>query len=323
MKSINVKDNVELYMVVLLLVVMLTFSAQIPGVFWSASNFQSIASQMPVLGVLAFAMAITMLTGGINLSIIATTNCCALVMAWVATHFAPSPGSALLMLLAGIGMACVIGTVNGMLIAVIRVSPILATLGMMTLLKGITILLSKGSSIANFPAYILWLNNTNWLGVPLPLYLFIAVALGLWVVLERSPLGRRIYLIGSNQRAAHYSGINTPRTLVGVYIISSLLCVVAALLMMSKLNSAKAAYGESYLLTSILAAVLGGINPDGGFGRIIGMVLALILLQMLESGLNIMGVSSYITMALWGCLLLAFLALKGVRMPFWRRQGDR
>lgn len=319
MSGAKVKDHVELYLVALLLLVMLTFSTQIPGVFWSASNFQSIGSQLPVLGVLAFAMAVTMLTGGINLSIIATTNCCALTMAWVATHFAPSAGSALLMLLTGVGMACLIGLLNGVLIAVIRVSPILATLGMMTLLKGVTILISKGTAISNFPPYILWLNNTNWLGIPVPLYLFALVALIMWVVLERSPLGRRIYLIGSNQRAAHYAGINTPRTLMTVYIISSLLCVAAALLMMSKLNSAKAAYGESYLLTSILAVVLGGINPDGGFGKIAGMVLALILLQMLESGLNIMGISSYITMALWGGLLLAFLFLKGIRLPFARR----
>jgi simple sugar transport system permease protein len=314
MKGAKVKDNVELYLLGLLLLVVLIFSILIPGIFWSASNFQSIASQMPVLGILAFAMAITMLTGGINLSIIATMNCCALVMAWVATHFAVSLGSVLLMLLAGIGMALVIGVLNGTLIAFIRVSPILATLGTMTLLKGITIFISRGSAISNFPAYVLWLNNSSWLGIPMPLYLFAIVACFLWIFLEHSPLGRTIYMIGSNQRATHYSGINTPRTLVTVYIISSLLCVVAALLMMSKLNSAKAAYGESYLLTSILAVVLGGINPDGGFGKIIGMVLALILLQLLESGLNIMGVSSYITMALWGGLLLAFLSLKGAQL---------
>jgi simple sugar transport system permease protein len=319
MNSLKVKDHVEVYLVVLLLLIIVVFSTQIPGVFWSASNFQSIGSQLPVLGVLAFAMAVTMLTGGINLSIIATTNCCALVMAWVATHFAPSAGSALLMLLAGIGMALVIGLLNGILIAVIRVSPILATLGTMTLLKGITILISKGTAISNFPAYVLWLNSNNWLGIPVPLYLFALVAIVMWIVLERSPLGRRIYLIGSNQRAAHYSGINTPRTLMATYIISSLLCLVAALMMMSKLNSAKAGYGESFLLTSILAAVLGGVNPDGGFGKIVGMVLALILLQMLESGLNIMGISSYITMALWGGLLLAFLFLKGGRLPYFGR----
>lgn len=85
--------------------------------------------------------------------------------------------------------------------------------------------------------------------------------------------------------------------------------------MMSKLNSAKASYGESLLLITILATVLGGVNPDGGFGKVFGIVLALFLLQMLESGLNIMGVSSYITMALWGSLLLAFIFVKGAKVP--------
>ncbi|VTP70101.1 Autoinducer 2 import system permease protein lsrD [Leclercia adecarboxylata] len=212
-------------------------------------------------------------------------------------------------------MAIVIGSVIGFLIAVVRVSPILATLGIMTLLKGINILISKGSSISNFPDTILVINSTNILGVPLPLLVFLAVVAVLWVILEKSAFGRTIYLIGSNEQATHYSGINTRKTLIWVYILSSVLCVIAALLMMSKLNSAKASYGESYLLVSILAAVLGGVNPDGGFGKVFGMVMALILLQMLESGLNILGVSSYITMALWGGLLLAFIFLKGLISP--------
>ncbi|WP_140919386.1 ABC transporter permease [Limnobaculum xujianqingii] len=314
MSARKVKDNVEIYLSLLIGLVVITFSFLIPDIFWSSANFQSIASQMPVLGVLALAMAITMLTGGINLSIIATMNACGLVMAWVATNYPPSIGSVALVLLAGLAMAIVIGSVNGFLIAVVRVSPILATLGIMTLLNGINILISRGSAISNFPDYILAINSTNLLGIPLPLLVFLAVVAVIWVILEKSAFGRTIYLIGSNEQATHYSGINTRKTIVWVYILSSILCVVAALLMMSKLNSAKASYGESYLLVSILAAVLGGINPDGGFGKVFGMVMALILLQMLESGLNILGVSSYITMTLWGGLLLAFIFLKGINL---------
>jgi len=308
------QDRVEIYLSLLIAVVVIAFSFLIPSVFWSSANFQSIASQMPILGVLALAMAVTILTGGINLSIIATMNACGLVMAWVATHYPPGISTMLLVLAAGLAMAIVIGSVIGFLIAVVRVSPILATLGIMTLLKGINILISKGSSISNFPDTILVINSTNILGVPLPLLVFLAVVAVLWVILEKSAFGRTIYLIGSNEQATHYSGINTRKTLIWVYILSSVLCVIAALLMMSKLNSAKASYGESYLLVSILAAVLGGVNPDGGFGKVFGMVMALILLQMLESGLNILGVSSYITMALWGGLLLAFIFLKGASL---------
>ena len=314
MNARKTQDRVEIYLSLLIAVVVIAFSFLIPSVFWSSANFQSIASQMPILGVLALAMAVTILTGGINLSIIATMNACGLVMAWVATHYPPGISTMLLVLAAGLAMAIVIGSVIGFLIAVVRVSPILATLGIMTLLKGINILISKGSSISNFPDTILVINSTNILGVPLPLLVFLAVVAVLWVILEKSAFGRTIYLIGSNDQATHYSGINTRKTLIWVYILSSVLCVIAALLMMSKLNSAKASYGESYLLVSILAAVLGGVNPDGGFGKVFGMVMALILLQMLESGLNILGVSSYITMALWGGLLLAFIFLKGANL---------
>ncbi len=314
MNARKTQDRVEIYLSLLIAVVVIAFSFLIPSVFWSSANFQSIASQMPILGVLALAMAVTILTGGINLSIIATMNACGLVMAWVATHYPPGISTMLLVLAAGLAMAIVIGSVIGFLIAVVRVSPILATLGIMTLLKGINILISKGSSISNFPDTILVINSTNILGVPLPLLVFLAVVAVLWVILEKSAFGRTIYLIGSNEQATHYSGINTRKTLIWVYILSSVLCVIAALLMMSKLNSAKASYGESYLLVSILAAVLGGVNPDGGFGKVFGMVMALILLQMLESGLNILGVSRYITMALWGGLLLAFIFLKGANL---------
>ncbi|GKX51075.1 ABC transporter permease [Budvicia aquatica] len=314
MSARKVKDNVEIYLSLLIGVVVVAFSILMPDIFWSSANFQSIASQMPVLGVLALAMAVTMLTGGINLSIIATMNACGLVMAWVATNYPPTIGSMALVVLAGMAMAIVIGGINGFLIAVVRVSPILATLGIMTLLNGINILISRGSAISNFPDYILTINSTNLLGIPVPLLVFLAVVAVMWVILEKSAFGRTIYLIGSNEQATHYSGINTRKTIVWVYILSSMLCVIAALLMMSKLNSAKASYGESYLLVSILAAVLGGINPDGGFGKVFGMVMALILLQMLESGLNILGVSSYITMALWGGLLLAFIFLKGINL---------
>ncbi|SIQ25389.1 monosaccharide ABC transporter membrane protein, CUT2 family [Aeromonas sp. RU39B] len=305
------RGRVEFYLLGLLMLTVVGFSLLMPGVFWSANNFQSIASQMPTLGLLALAMAITMLCGGINLSIIATANSCSLVMAWVAVQLAPSLSAVALTLLAGVLTALVIGAANGLLIAGLRVSPILATLGMMTLLKGANILLTGGSAIANYPDWVLWLNRAQWFGVPLPMWLFCAVAALLWLVLERSRLGRFIYLIGANERACHYAGINTRRALLMVYVLSALLCCVAAFLMMSKLNSAKATYGESYLLVSILAAVLGGVNPDGGAGRVVGMILALVLLQLIESGFNILGVSPYLTMALWGALLLAFIWLKG------------
>lgn len=298
------------YLLVIMIAVIILMALSAGTTFFSLSNLQSMSSQMPLLGILALAMVVCMLTGGINLSIIATTNACALVMASIITQHPDNTLMLLVALAAGLITAIVIGLANGILIAYIGVSPILATLGMMTLINGLNVLISGGSVISSFPAALLILGNGSVLGIPMPLILFSIFAVGLWAMLEHTPLGRTIYLIGSNEKASCFSGINTQQSLMWVYVVSSILCWVAALIMMAKFNSAKAGYGESYLLVAILASVLGGINPDGGFGRIIGVCLALIVLQTLESGLNLLGVSSYLTMALWGGILILFIALQ-------------
>ena len=295
---------------VIIVVVALVFSALLGSRFFSVANFQSIGSQLPILGMLALGMGMTMLTGGINLSIIAGANACSLVMAAIIVTHPDNPLFLVLALLAGAAVAVAIGTLNGALIAWVGVSPILATLGTMTLISGLNILLSNGTVISGFPTAIQYLGNATIAGIPVALLLFFLVAILLWVLLEHTTLGRSLYLVGSTEQATRYSGVNTVRVQISVYVISALLGWVAAILMMAKFNSAKAGYGESYLLVTILASVLGGINPDGGFGRIIGLVLALIVLQMLESGLNLLGVSSYLTMALWGAVLILFIALQ-------------
>lgn len=314
MSMLNLRsDRNIIYLLVIMAAILLLQGMFNAGAFFSVSNFQSMTSQMPLLGMLALAMSVCMLTGGINLSIIATTNACGLVMASVMAMSTGDGAMLLPALLAGLVTAVIIGLINGFLIAFVGVSPILATLGMMTLINGLNVLISGGTVISGFPPSLLWLGNGTLLGIPMPLILFLLFAFLLWGLLEYTPLGRTVYLMGSNEKATRFSGLNTQKTIMAVYVISSVLCWVAAIIMMAKFNSAKAGYGESYLLIAILASVLGGVNPDGGFGRIIGIVLALFVLQMLESGLNLLGVSSYLIMALWGGILILFIALQKAR----------
>jgi ribose/xylose/arabinose/galactoside ABC-type transport system permease subunit len=124
-------------------------------------------------------------------------------------------------------------------------------------------------------------------------------------------------MIGSNIKATSFSGINTNKVTIFVYMISGLLAGIASLIMIARFNSAKAGYGSSYLLVTVLVSVLGGINPNGGFGKVSGVFLGLILLQVISSGLNLLGISQFLTLALWGALLLGVealrLARKGVR----------
>ena len=276
---------------------------------------QSMAFQLPELGILSLAMMVALLSGGLNLSIIATANLCALTMAWVLTTHVPGAhgfmwgGWQVIAVLAGVAVAAIVGLINGFVIAYLGVSPILATLGTMTMCKGLSIGMTRGNVISGFPEPIVFLGNGTLAGVPVALLIFLALCVPVAVLLNKSPFGHKIYMIGSSEKATRYSGVDTKRVLLGVYVLSSLLAVVAALVMMARFNSANAAYGESYLLVTILAAVLGGVDPFGGFGKVGGLVMALILLQVISSAFNLLDFSPFLTVAIWGALIVIVTAL--------------
>lgn len=310
------RKNSEILVLILVLVGVLALMLAVNGPgFFKVGNIQSMAFQMPELGILSMAMMITMLTAGINLSIIASANLAGIVMAQIMVSLAPSDGGSalgvvLLALLAGLLVSALIGLLNGWLIAYLDISPILATLGTMILVSGFAIVLTKGYVISGFPNEMRFIGNGMILGIPLPLIIFLICAAGLGMLLTRTPLGTRIYLFGSNPTACFYSGVNNRAVLMRVYLISGLLAGVASMIMISRFNSAKADYGDSYLLLTVLASVLGGVSAAGGFGRVSGLVVALIMLQIISSGLNLMGVSAFLTVALWGAVLIFVMVIK-------------
>jgi ribose/xylose/arabinose/galactoside ABC-type transport system permease subunit len=154
----------------------------------------------------------------------------------------------------------------------------------------------------------------------MPMIIFVACAIMVALFLNRTPSGISAYALGSNERATRFSGINTKRILLKIYTISSGLCGLAALIMIARFNSANASYAESYLLVTILAAVLGGVNPEGGFGKMLGLILSLIILQVISSGLNLLGFSTHLTIALWGGMLVLILSLQHIMKWIQRSQ---
>jgi len=163
--------------------------------------------------------------------------------------------------------------------------------------------------ISGFPAPIVFIGNGTLFDVPVALLVFALCALPLAIMLNRTPFGTKVVMIGSNEKATRYSGVDTRRTLLKLYVLSSLLAGVAAVVMMARFNSANAAYGESYLLVTILAAVLGGVDPFGGFGKVGGLVLALVILQVISSAFNLLNLSQFLTLAIWGGILIAVAAV--------------
>lgn len=298
--------------------------------FMNLGNFQSMAFQLPELGILTLAMMIAMLTSGINLSIIATANLSGIVMALILTKIFPvesaaasSPMLVVLAIIAGLSVAALIGALNGFLIAMLEISPILATLGTMILVTGISLVLTGGYVISGFSPAMLAIGNSDILGIPIPMLVFLGCAGVMAIILNRTPLGTRIYMLGSNPIACFFSGVNNRTVLMRTYIISGIYCGLASVVMISRFNSAKADYGESYLLLTVLAAVLGGVSASGGFGKVSGLIISLIILQMISSGLNLMGISNFLTLALWGIVLIAVMVIKYIleSQQQWKRSA--
>jgi len=314
------QDTTNIYLLVILVVLIGVFSLMLPGKFFSTANLQSIAFQVPELGILSMAMMIALLSGGLNLAIIVTANMAGIVAAAILTHFIPEGASGTgtvlvigMAVLAALATALSIGILNGWIIAFLGVSPILATLGTMTLIGGLNVALTKGYVISGFPAPILFIGNGVVFGIPMPMLIFAGCAVFVSLLLRRTAFGVSVYMMGSSEKAALYSGIHIRKMLLKIYALSGFLCGIAALVMISRFNSAKAGYASSYLLVTILAAVLGGVDPFGGFGKMMGLVLALLVLQVISSGLNLIGLSGHLPIALWGGILIFVLFLNILR----------
>ena len=310
---------VMLRLLVLLVALVAVFALLLGDRLFNGTALRSMAFQLPELGILSLAMMVPLLSGGLDLSIIATANLSALATAFMFTHVGVGAtglaalGFYVAALAAGFAVAIAIGLLNGAVIAYFGVSPILATLGSMTMVKGIAIGLTHGGVLSGFPPSIVYLGNGSIGGIPLAMILFVLVAIPISVLLSRTPMGNFIAMAGSNQEAVRYSGIDTRRVLLRVYLLSALLSAVAGLVMMARFNSANAAYGESYLLVTILAAVLGGIDPAGGFGKVSGLVASLLILQLVSTAANLLGINQFLTLALWGAILLAVAGVGRLR----------
>lgn len=279
----------------------------VPG-FFDAYNLINMLFQLPELGILSLGMMVVLLTAGIDLSITFLAALAGVIVATLLTNGYSVPVS----ILAGVATALAGGLLNGFFIAVIGVSPILVTLGTMTLFEGIVLLLTKGNSISGFPESYSLIGNGLLGVVPIPILIFAAIAVILSILLNKTAWGRSVYMFGNNPTATLFSGINTTRVVLWVYLFAALMAAVAAIIMTSRYNSAKVDIGSSYLLQSIAVAVLGGTSISGGYGKVIGVVLAVGIFQIISNGLNLLGVSSMVIDMLMGTILIGVLLINYV-----------
>ncbi|QHO71176.1 ABC transporter permease [Marisediminicola antarctica] len=304
-------------MVVALLLAVTLFTVLNPRVFLSPINLQNIAVAAPEIGIISIAMMVVMLTGGIDLSLVAIANFSAITISTLHTAIAASdPDLAnnlgILIVLAGMAVGMLGGAFNGFLVSVVGITPILATLATMQIYNGIAIVWTGGSTLYGAPTMLGAIGQAAVANAPLLFIIFLAVAILVAVLMNRTALGRMIQLEGANPVAAQYSAIPRRSVLLKTYTLGGLLAGLAGVLFLARNPTASADYGSSYVLLVIVIAVLGGTKPTGGFASVSGVVLATLTLQVVSSGFTAIRLSSYEYAIAQGVILITVMILDSV-----------
>lgn len=310
--------NDPIFRIFILMSAVVIFGALLmPGKFLTAGNMTSIAKQLSEYGILALAVFICMVSGGIDLSAVYIANLCGIIIGTMLSKTIGSSdfaGSAAWMIVissaAVMVLGCVCGALNGILIGKLKVPAMLATLGSGQLILGISTVITNGQAITGVPAVFTKLSGIKFWILPLNFQVFIFCAVIMYMIMSRTSFGLRTLLIGSNSKAAFFSGINNNRDLVKIYTISGLLASVSGIISTMRMSSAKPDYGTSYIMFSILICVFGGTSPNGGKGNVPGIVLAAIVLQMVATLMNMFqNLSTFYRDIVWGALLLIMLII--------------
>ena len=325
--------NTNLLLVGILGLALVVVGLLVGGDFFTSRNITSMGFQLAEFGFLALAMALAMLSGGIDLSIIGNMNLSGILAGLLLTNRtltealggSGSVAAAVLIALGtsllGVWLICAaavlialvasaaFGLINGILIAVAEVPAILATIGTMMLYSGIAMAITGGQGVVGFPNEFRFIGNGTLVGLPFPMLLMIAAFAVLAIFLRGSVWGRSIYLYGENKVASLFSGVRNTRTLIVTYTISGLLCGISGLILMSRSNSIRVGYGNTYLLQAILVSILGGIDPDGGSGRVTGVFIGILILQSLSSAFTLLRISPYARGLIYGVMLLVVMII--------------
>ncbi len=273
--------------------------------FLTISNLLNIARQVSINAIIAAGMSFVILTGGIDLSVGSALALSGAIMAGLLAAGRP----VLVGISGGLVVGGVLGLVNGVVIAKGRVQPFIATLAMLTIARGATLVYTDGRPITGLPDAFVWLGAGEIGRVPVPVVFMAVVFVIAYVILTQTVMGRYVYAIGGNEEAARLSGVNVPFYKALVYVVSGLLAATSAVILTARLNSAQPTAGSAYELDAIAAVVLGGTTLAGGEGGLGGTLLGAFIIGVLNNGLNLLDVSSFYQQVVKGIVILLAVLL--------------
>ena len=284
-----------------------------PGIFLTKKYMVSMAFLFPEYGILALAMMLAMMSGGIDLSVVATANFSGIVAMQFLIRFCPMDAAGLqavmfllAALLIALAVGCLCGFLMGLFIGKLGIPAMVATLGGADLIMGASLIITKGSSVTGLPNFVSAVGTYTLFGfLPVTVLVFAACALIIAFMLEKTPYGIKMRMMGSNATASRFSGMDNEKIIYKTYMLGGMLSAMAGLLLISRANSCRADYGSSYVMQVIIICVLGGVNPNGGFGKVGGLTVAILILQVLSSGFNMFpDISNFYRSIIWGAVLI-------------------
>jgi len=296
-----------IFIIFLGMVAILSFMS--PG-FLSVRNILNIIRQMSMVGTIALGMTVIIITGGIDLSP-------GSVVAWVSvvTASVAQVGDfpIAIAILIGLAAGALAGLINGSLISATGIPPFIVTLGMMTAARGVALLYSNGRPIGDLQESIMYIGNGHLFGIPIPIIIFLVLAVLMHILLTKTRFGKYVYAIGGNEEAAVVCGVNVKKVKLLVYTLGGLLAGVAAIILTGRIGVGHPSAGKLYELDAIAATIIGGTSFNGGVGTITGTVIGALILGTLNNGLDLLGVSSYWQQILKGVIIVSAIILDSLK----------
>jgi ribose/xylose/arabinose/galactoside ABC-type transport system permease subunit len=307
LKSIFGEDIMRLAIILAFLIVMPIASPY----FLNIKNMMNILQNISLQGITAIGMTIVIITGGIDIS---TGGVCAFT-AWIAASLMKSGTNWMLACVCAILIAMVCGSINAFSIGIMKIPPMIATLAMMNMTRGLQSVISRGTTLTGLPESFQFIGQGLLFGIiPLPAIIIVVFYLSASWFMSRTILGRNIYAVGGNPEAARVAGIRNTRVIFFAYILCSVLACIAGLIFVSRTNSAPATLGNNLEMRAIMAAVIGGTSVTfGGKGKIMGTFLGVIIVGLITNALDLLGVSAYYQQFIQGVLVLSVVILEAIR----------
>lgn len=287
------------------LIVMCIFLSFMSPHFLTVSNMLNITLQSSINAILAFGITFAIITSGIDLSVGSI-----LALSSVTMGLAIGSGLGLFpAILIGLLIGALAGAINGFLITRLDLAPFIATLGMMSIARGLALVITKGYPISGMPKPLRYLGKGRMLGIPVPVVVTLIVFVIAYILLKYTKFGRYVYAIGGNEEATRLSGINVRKTKLLVYTWCGTMAGLAGIILTARLNSAQPIAGMGYELDAIAAAVIGGTSLSGGEGTAQGTLLGALIIGVLRNGLNLLNVSSFWQQVVIGCVVIGAVAM--------------